>query len=179
MPFGPWAGDKDIAGVVMVKVAEAVSAGTEPTSLPEAVTEYPPAELAGTVNVHVNVPVDDVVWEVHVWVPGVAPLKVKVPMAVLTEKPDPVTVTEIPLGPCDGVSVIEGVVTVKAADMMKLVPVVPCDTSTYPLPEDGTVSVVPLGIPPAAVEVNVVVVPLGHAAVALELKHIAYTVLGA
>jgi hypothetical protein len=35
------------------------------------------------VNVQVKVPVDDVVCDVHVWVPGVAPLKVKVEMAVL------------------------------------------------------------------------------------------------
>jgi hypothetical protein len=34
------------------------------------------------VNVHVKVPVDDVVWEVQVWVPGVAPLKVKVEIAL-------------------------------------------------------------------------------------------------
>jgi hypothetical protein len=35
------------------------------------------------VNVQVNAPVADVVCDVHVWVPGVAPLKVKVEMAVL------------------------------------------------------------------------------------------------
>jgi hypothetical protein len=64
----------------MVKVAEAVS---EPPSLPVATTLYAAAESDGTVNVQVKVPVDDVVWEVHVWVPGVAPLKVNVEIALL------------------------------------------------------------------------------------------------
>jgi hypothetical protein len=64
----------------MVKVAEAVS---EPPSCPVATTEYAPAELEGTVKVQLKVPVADVVCDVHVWVPGVAPLKVKVEMAVL------------------------------------------------------------------------------------------------
>jgi hypothetical protein len=36
MPLGPWEGERVIAGVVMVKVAEAVS---EPPSLPVATTE--------------------------------------------------------------------------------------------------------------------------------------------
>jgi len=76
-----------------VKVVEAVSALL---SLPVATTVYPPAESDGTVKVQLNAPVDDVVWEVHVWVPGVAPLKVKVPMVVLGVKPEPVTVTVIP-----------------------------------------------------------------------------------
>jgi len=46
-----------------VKVVEAVSALL---SLPVATTVYPPAESEGTVKVQLNVPVDDVVWEVHV-----------------------------------------------------------------------------------------------------------------
>jgi hypothetical protein len=63
----------------MVKVAEAVS---EPPSLPVATTLYAAAESDGTVNVQVKVPVDDVVCDVHVWVPGVAPLKVNVEIAL-------------------------------------------------------------------------------------------------
>ena len=57
------------------------------------------------------------------------------------------------------------VVTVNEADMMKLEPVVPCETSTKGFPDDGTAMVTPAGIAPAAVEVNVVLVPLGHAVV--------------
>jgi len=51
------------------------------------------------VKVQLNAPAAVVVWEVQVWVPGVAPLKVKVLMVVLGVKPEPVTVIEIPLGP--------------------------------------------------------------------------------
>jgi hypothetical protein len=61
VPTTPEVGDKVIAGVVTVKVAEAVSAGTVPTSLPDTVTEWPPAVSAGTVNVHEKVPVAVVV----------------------------------------------------------------------------------------------------------------------
>ena len=50
--------DSEIAGAVMVNVVEAVSALL---SLPVAVTVYPPAELDGTVNVQLKVPVADVV----------------------------------------------------------------------------------------------------------------------
>ena len=59
-----------------------------------------------------------------------APLKVNTVIAVLTEKPVPETLTVMPFGPWAGVSVMAGVVVVKAAEMMKLTPVVPCDTST-------------------------------------------------
>ena len=127
--MGPCVGEIVRVGVVTVKLAEAVSAGTEPTLLPEATTLYEPAAMEGTVKVQEKAPAAEVVWEVHVWVPGVAPLKVKVPMAVLMEKPEPVTVTEVPLGPWAKLSTIAGAVGVYAADMMKLVPVVPCDTS--------------------------------------------------
>ena len=53
----------------------------------------------GTVNVHVKVPVEEVVTEVQVWVVGVAPLNLIVPIAVDTENPEPVTVTGVPTGP--------------------------------------------------------------------------------
>ena len=89
-PFGPCVCERAIVGVVMVNVVVAVST---PLSLPVATTAYDPAAIEGTVKVQVKVPVADVVCEVHVWVPGVAPLKVKVLMGVEAEKPDPCTVT--------------------------------------------------------------------------------------
>jgi len=96
MPFGPCIGASVIAGTVIVNVADAVS---EPPSLPVATTVYAPAASDGTVKVQLKVPVADVVCEVQVWVPGVAPLNVKVVIAVLTEKPVPETLTVMPFGP--------------------------------------------------------------------------------
>ena len=69
----------------------------------------------GTVNVHVKPPTAEVVTEVQVWVAGVAPLNVIVPIVVRTENPVPVTVTVVPTGPVLGDRVIAGVVTVKVA----------------------------------------------------------------
>ena len=69
-------------------------------------------------NVHVNVPVAEVVWAVQVWVAGVAPLNVIVPIVVRTENPEPVTVTVTPAGPWTGDRVIVGVVTVNVADAL-------------------------------------------------------------
>jgi len=66
MPMGPWVGDRVIAALMTVNVADAVSAGTVPTSLPDKTTEYAPGAIEGTVNVHVKVPVADVVWAVQV-----------------------------------------------------------------------------------------------------------------
>ncbi len=86
-------------GMVTVKVAEALSAGTVPTSLPDMTIAYGPDEMVGTLNVHVNAPAAVVVWEVQVCVPRVAPLNVIVPMVVDTENPEPVTVTGVPIGP--------------------------------------------------------------------------------
>jgi DNA-directed RNA polymerase beta subunit len=71
-PEGPCVGLIMIAGTVAVNVAEAVSAETVPTSLPLATTGWAPLE-DGTVKVHENVPVADVVCEVQVWVVGVEP----------------------------------------------------------------------------------------------------------
>jgi len=99
IPLGPWLGVKVSVGTVTVKVADAVSPVTVATSLPDATTVFAPADDDGTVNVHVNVPVALVVCDVHVWVPGVVPLKVNFPIAVLTENPLPVTVTLLPLRP--------------------------------------------------------------------------------
>ena len=116
VPTGLCVGDRAIVGVVIVKVAEAVSAGTVPTSLPDMYTMYVPTVSAGTVNVHVNVPVAEVVWAVQVWVAGVTPLNVMVPIVVRTENPEPVTVTEVPTGPWVADRAIVGVVIVKVAE---------------------------------------------------------------
>ena len=137
------------------------------------------AEFDGTVNVQENAPLLEVVCEVHVWVPGVAPLKVNVPIFVLTEYPVPDTETVIPVGPWDGVRLIDGIVAVKDFEIMKLAPKVPCETATYEFPEEGEAIFTPVGIAPAAVEVKVVPVPLEQAADELELKQKAYRVPGA
>ena len=105
-----------IEGVVTVKVVDAVSPETVPTLLPDAITVFAPVVDEGTVKVQLNAPATVVVWEVHVWVAGVAPLKVKVLMGVDTENPLPVTVTLLPTRPCVGDRVIVGVVTVNVAD---------------------------------------------------------------
>jgi len=116
VPCGPLVGDRMIVGVVTVKVAEALSAGTVPTSLPDMTTVYGPDTIDGTVNVHVKVPVAVVVWEVQVCPLGVAPLNVMVPIVVRTEKPELVTVTAVPTGPWMTDRTIVGAVTIKVAD---------------------------------------------------------------
>ena len=55
-----------IVDVVIVKVVEAVSAGTVPTLLPARMTAYVPGVIDGTVNEHVKVPVAEVVFVVQV-----------------------------------------------------------------------------------------------------------------
>jgi hypothetical protein len=132
VPIGPEAGDRAMAGVVTVKVVEAVSAGTVPTSLPDTTTVYVPAATDGTVNVHVNAPVAEVVFVVQVCVAGVAPLKVIVPIVVRTENPEPVTVTGVPAGPWVRDREIAGVVTVKVVEAVSAgtVPTSLPDTTT-------------------------------------------------
>jgi hypothetical protein len=116
VPTGPVVGTRVMMGVVIVNVVEAVSPVTVPTSLPETVTVYPPLAIDGTTNEHVKVPVAEVVRPMHVCVAGVAPLNVIAPIVVVTENPEPVTVTETPFGPWIGDRVIAGVLTVKPAD---------------------------------------------------------------
>ena len=137
----------------MVKVAEAVSAATEPTSLPDATTVYGPGMSDGTVKVQENVPADDVVWEVQVCVPGVEPAKVNVPIAVLTEKPVPVTVTEVPTGPDVAMRMIVGVVIVKVAEVITLLEVGSL-TTTRPLLAPLVVTDLPPGMLPDESVVN-------------------------
>jgi len=79
-----------------MKEADAVSAGTDPTSLPDRTTVYVPAAIDGTLNEHVKEPVGEVAWEVHVCGVGVAPLNVTLPIAVPMENPEPATVTLVP-----------------------------------------------------------------------------------
>ena len=105
-------GVKVKVATVTVAAAEAVSAGTVPVSLPETTTVWAPLPSVGRLNVHENVPIADVVWEVHVWVRMVPPVMLIEPMAVLTEKPVPATVMAVPTGPALGVRVIPGTVTV-------------------------------------------------------------------
>ena len=52
-------------------------------------------------------------------------MKVKVEIAVVTENPVPLTVTVIPVGPCEGVNVIVGVVMVKVAEAESAPPSLP------------------------------------------------------
>jgi hypothetical protein len=105
-PNGPWAGLTVMAGVVTVNVPVAVF---PPTSF--AVTVVPDAPT-GTLNVQLNAPVASVVNEPLVQVVIALVSKVNEDSAVDTEKPDPATVTVAPMGPCAGVTVIAGVVTV-------------------------------------------------------------------
>jgi peptidyl-tRNA hydrolase len=123
-----------------VNAAVAVSAGTLPTSLPDRTTVYAPGAIDGTVNVHVKVPVEEVVTEVQVWVAGVAPLNVIVPIVVRTENPEPVTVTEVPKRPWTGDRVIVGSVTVNVAEaLFELASV--AVTVLPPAVEEGTTKV--------------------------------------
>jgi hypothetical protein len=75
------------------------------------------------VNVHVNVPVAEVVCEVQVCVAGVTPLNVIVPIVLVGVNPVPWTVTVTPWGPWLGVRVIDGTVTVKAEEAVSPVTV--------------------------------------------------------
>jgi hypothetical protein len=107
-PTGPCPGVTVIAGVVTVNVPVAV---LPPTSVAMTVVPDTPA---GTANVQLNAPVAPAVREPLVQLAAVIVLvsKTNDVRAVDTEKPVPVTVTVAPIGPCAGVTVIAGVVTV-------------------------------------------------------------------
>jgi hypothetical protein len=145
VPTGPWMGDRVTVGIVIVKVEEAVSAGTVIQSLPARMTVLAPDAIDGTVNVHVKVPVAEVVVAVQVCVLGVTPLTVTILIVVATENPEPVTVTEVPTGPWVGDRVIVGVVTVKVAEAVSVgtVPTSLPDRMTVYVPDEieGTVNV--------------------------------------
>jgi hypothetical protein len=130
-----------IAGVVTVNVPPAV---WPPTSV--AVTVVPDVPL-GTANVQLNVPVAPVVREPLVQLTIVTESNTSVDNAVDTEKPVPATVTVAPIGPCAGVTVIAGVVTVNVP-----VPVLP--------PTSVAVTVVPEApVGTANVQLNAPVAP--------------------
>jgi len=92
------------------------------------------------VNVHVKVPVDEVVRPMQVWVAMVPPAIEIEPIVVLTENPEPVTVTEVPTGPWASDRAIAGVVTVKVAEaLLEMVSV--AVTVLAPAVEEGTTKV--------------------------------------
>ena len=145
----------DVTGVAVcaipgiVNVFEAVS---DPPSLPVATTEYTLGESEGTVKVHEKAPVAEVVCEVQVWVPGVAPPKVKVEIAVLGVYPLPVTVMPVvPAAAFEEDRAIAGVVIVNVVDAVSDPPSLPVATMVYdPAASDGTVKV-QLNVPVADV----------------------------
>ena len=71
-----------------------------------------PDTPVGTANVQLNAPVAPVVREPLVQLVIVTESNTSDDSAVDTEKPVPATVTVAPIGPCAGVTVITGVVTV-------------------------------------------------------------------
>jgi hypothetical protein len=71
-----------------------------------------PAVPLGTLNVQLNAPVAPVVREPLVQLVIVTESNTSDDNAVDTENPVPATVTVAPIGPCAGVTVIAGVVTV-------------------------------------------------------------------
>ena len=89
---------------------------------------------------HVKVPVIEVVWEVQVWVTIVPPAMVIEPIVVLTEKPEPLTVTTVPIGPWVRDKTITGVVTVKVAEAVFALASVAV-TVLAPAVEEGTTKV--------------------------------------
>ena len=98
VPAGPWVGLRTTDGVTE-NAADAESPVTVRMSLPETVTALDPSASVGTVNVHVKPPTAEVVTDVQVWVTIVPPAMEIEPIAVLTENPEPVTVTMVPIGP--------------------------------------------------------------------------------
>ncbi len=94
----------------------------------------------GTVNVHVKVPVEEVVTEVQVWVTIVPPAMEIEPIVVLTENPEPLTVTTVPIGPWVRDKTITGVVTVKVAEALFALASVAV-TVLAPAVEEGTTKV--------------------------------------
>jgi hypothetical protein len=117
VPTGPEVGDRVIAGVVTVKVADAVF---ELASV--AVTVWAPAVEEGTTKVAEKAPKADVVTVVGEVVCA-TPLNFIV-MVEVAAKPAPVTVTVVPTGPWVGDRVIDEM-TVKVAEAVSpgMVPV--------------------------------------------------------
>jgi hypothetical protein len=125
VPTAPEVGDRVIAGMVTVKVADAVF---ELASV--ALTVLAPAVEEGTTKVAVKPPAADEV-TVAGTVVTVAPLNVIV-MVEVAAKLAPVTVTVVPIGPWVGDRVIVGV-TLNVADAVS------AETVPTSLPETVTV----------------------------------------
>jgi hypothetical protein len=106
-PIGPWPGAIEIDGVVTVNEP---LADRPPTSV---ATTVEPEVPAGTTSVHEKLPEEPVVSEPEAQLAIITPSKLRDARAEETLNPLPVTVTEAPLGPWPGVTVIAGVVTVK------------------------------------------------------------------
>ena len=132
-------------GVAIVNVAVALS---KLPSDPVAVTVKAAAVLDVIVTVHSSVPAPLV--SPQFVVDNVAPLEIDSVIEIVAVEevgvnPVPLTVTDVPLGPWLGVSVIAGVVTVNEA-FATTVLVEGSDTTTWPLALDGTAIVVPEGM---------------------------------
>ena len=109
-PLGPCVGESVIAGVVTVNV---VLAWSLPASDPVAVTVYGVTDAVPLiVTVQLKVPVADTVAPQLVIV---APELIVVATVLPGVNPVPDTVTNTPVGPCVGMRVIVGVVTVNVA----------------------------------------------------------------
>jgi hypothetical protein len=106
-------------------------------------------------------------------------LKVIDPIAVKTENPEPVTVTEMPFGPWVGVSVMVGVLTVNAADETTVEPVYVITKYDPAAVPPGTVTVAAAGIAPATLDVKLEVEPATQETVAaLVLRQSLYRIEG-
>ena len=134
-----------VGGVESAEVndAEALSAGTGKigcvASRPSAITVFVLEYVEGTLNVQENAPLDEVVCEVQSCVDGITPLKVKLLICMLTVNLEPVTVTTVPSPPLEGLSVIVGVVTVNASDLITA-PVSGSLTTTRPIDDPFAVT---------------------------------------
>jgi hypothetical protein len=104
-PMGPWPGVTVIAGIVTVNTPVGL---WPPTSV--AVTVVPDVPL-GTRNVHEKLPVGPVVNEPLVQLEIVTESNTNDARRAETENPVPDTITVAPIGPCIGLSVIDGTVT--------------------------------------------------------------------
>ncbi len=131
IPVGPCVGVSEIAGIVTVNDAVALS---EPPSDPVAVTVYVAAAPL-TVNVQpLNVPAPVALHELAD--PIVPPAVIVNVIATPGVNPLPDAVTVTPLGPCVGVSEITGVVIVNGAVALSEPPSDPVAVTVYGVPDD-------------------------------------------
>jgi hypothetical protein len=125
-PLGPCVGESEIAGVVIVNGALAL---LKLPSDPVAVTVYGVTDVVPViVTRQLNVPVPDTVAPQLVIV---APELIVVLTVTPGVNPLPDTVTDTPLGPCVGESVIAGIVTVNGALALSKLPSDPVAVTVY------------------------------------------------